>query len=199
MRLNKRTAVAAVVAVAGMAAIGVGLSVAADLRATDLRNLEPVMRLSQAGTLAQSGTAPVDKAATPATSATPVAPAPAGTGPAPAGDTAAIVYDGEDAQGILGRKVQSATGEDMGRVVDVVVDRAGQVRAAVIDFGGFLGVGNRKVAIDWNAFHFAPTGSRYDQITLALTRDQVKDAPEYKDGKPLVVLGAIDSWPVPPE
>jgi hypothetical protein len=73
------------------------------------------------------------------------------------------------------------------------------VRAAVIDFGGFLGVGNRKVAIDWNAFHFAPTGSKYDQITLALTRDQVKDAPEYKEGKPLVVLGAIDTSPIPPE
>jgi hypothetical protein len=199
MRLKKRTAAAAVVAVAGMAAIGVGLSVAADLRATDLRALEPVMRLSQAGTVAQGGSAPVDKPATPATSATPSTPAPAGTGPAPAGDTAAIVYDGEDAQGILGRKVQSATGEDMGRVVDVVVDRGGQVRAAVIDFGGFLGVGNRKVAIDWNAFHFAPTGSKYDQITLALTRDQVKDAPEYKEGKPLVVLGAIDTSPIPPE
>jgi len=199
MRLDHRTAGVAAIAAVVIITAAAGLSVAADLRATDLRALEPVMRLSQAGTVAQGGSAPVDKAATPATSATPATAAPAGTGPAPAGDTAAIVYDGEDAQGILGRKVQSATGEDMGRVVDVVVDRGGQVRAAVIDFGGFLGVGNRKVAIDWNAFHFAPTGSKYDQITLALTRDQVKDAPEYKEGKPLVVLGAIDTSPIAPE
>jgi hypothetical protein len=27
----------------------------------------------------------------------------------------------------------------MGRVVNVVVDQSGQVRAAIIDFGGFLG------------------------------------------------------------
>jgi hypothetical protein len=40
--------------------------------------------------------------------------------------------------------------EDMGRIVDVIVDRSGQVRAAVIDFGGFLGVGSRKIAVDWN-------------------------------------------------
>jgi hypothetical protein len=36
----------------------------------------------------------------------------------------------------------------MGRVVNVVVDQSGQVRAAIIDFGGFLGVGNRKIAVD---------------------------------------------------
>ena len=72
------------------------------------------------------------------------------------------------------------------------------MRAAVIDFGGFLGVGNRKVAIDWNALHFAPTGSRDDRITLDLTREQVKAAPEYRDGAPLVVLGAADSVPAAP-
>src|SRR5262249_50857755 len=59
------------------------------------------------------------------------------------GDSSATtVIDKEDVQAILGRRVLSSTGEDMGRVVDIVVDRSGQVRAAVIDFGGFLGVGN---------------------------------------------------------
>src|SRR5260370_42370332 len=61
-----------------------------------------------------------------------------------------------DAHGVLGRDVRSAADEDMGRIVDVVVDRAGQVRAAVIDFGGFLGVGTRKILADWNAFPFLP-------------------------------------------
>jgi hypothetical protein len=108
-------------------------------------------------------------------------------------EAAAIVLNQQDVQGILGRQVLSAAGEDMGRVIDVVVDRAGQARAAVIDFGGFLGVGNRKVAIDWSALRFSPTGSNYDRITLELTRDQVKAAPEYKDGRPLVVMGAAES------
>ncbi|MFL5043754.1 MAG: PRC-barrel domain-containing protein [Xanthobacteraceae bacterium] len=114
------------------------------------------------------------------------------------GDIAATVLDQQDVQGILGRQVLSSAGQDMGRVIDIVVDRSGQVRAAVIDFGGFLGVGNRKVAIDWNALHFAPTGSKYDRITLDLTREQVSAAPEYKDGRPLVVLGAADSVPPSP-
>ena len=111
---------------------------------------------------------------------------------------AATVFDNQDVQSILGRQVLSSAGENMGRVIDVVVDRNGQVRAAVIDFGGFLGVGNRKIAVDWNVLRFAPTGSKYDRITLDLTCDQVKAAPEYKDGKPLVVVGAVESLPSSP-
>ena len=80
----------------------------------------------------------------------------------------------------------------MGRVVNVIVDRTGQVRAAVIDFGGFLGVGNRKIAIDWSALHFATAANKDDRITLDLARDQVKAAPEYKDGHPLVVFGTAE-------
>jgi sporulation protein YlmC with PRC-barrel domain len=111
------------------------------------------------------------------------------------GDTSATtVIDKEDVQAILGRQVLSSAGEDMGRVVDIVVDRSGQVRAAVIDFGGFLGVGNRRVAVDWAALRFSPTGSRYDRITLELTREQVNAAPEYKDGRSLVVVGVADTY-----
>jgi sporulation protein YlmC with PRC-barrel domain len=107
---------------------------------------------------------------------------------------ATTVIEKEDVQAILGRQVLSSTGEDMGRVIDIVVDRSGQVRAAVIDFGGFLGVGNRRVAVDWAALRFAPTGSRYDRITLELTREQVNAAPEYKDGRSLVVVGVADTY-----
>jgi hypothetical protein len=104
------------------------------------------------------------------------------------------IIDPADAQGILGREVRSAADENMGRIVDVVVDRSGQVRAAVIDFGGFLGVGSRKIAVDWKALHFARIANEGDRIILDLTRDQVKEAPEYKDGKPVVVLGVSGSF-----
>ena len=93
-------------------------------------------------------------------------------------------------QGVLGREVRSSVDENMGRIVDVIVDRAGHVRAAIIDFGGFLGVGSRKIAVDWNALRFHPDSAKRDVITLELTRDQVKAAPEYKDKQPVVVLGA---------
>jgi hypothetical protein len=98
-----------------------------------------------------------------------------------------------DAHSVLGRDVRSPADEDMGHIVDVVVDRAGAARAAVIDFGGFLGVGSRKIAVDWNALHFGRVANKSDSITLELTKDQVRAAPEYKEDKPVVVLGASGS------
>jgi hypothetical protein len=109
------------------------------------------------------------------------------------------ILDSDEAKGILGREVLSAADENMGRIVDVIVDRNGLVRAAIIDFGGFLGVGNSKIAVEWSALHFPPPGQSNTKITLDLTRDQVKAAPEYEDGKPIVVLGALGKLePLPP-
>src|SRR5271165_566782 len=53
----------------------------------------------------------------------------------------------EDAEAILGQRVTDQEGKDVGRLVDVLVDSSGQPQAAVIDFGGFMGVGNRKIAV----------------------------------------------------
>ena len=100
------------------------------------------------------------------------------------------VIGARDAHGILGREVRSAANEDMGRVVDVIVDRDGTVRAAVIDFGGFLGVGSRKIVVDWGALRFGGVANKKDSITLELTKAQVAAAPEYKEDAPVIVLGA---------
>ena len=109
------------------------------------------------------------------------------------------VLNNHEVEGILGREVRSATNENMGRIVDVLVDRGGQVRAAIIDFGGFLGVGSRKIAVDWGALHFPQPGKPGERIALDLTRDQVKTAPEYRDGKPVVILGALGKLESLPE
>jgi hypothetical protein len=103
------------------------------------------------------------------------------------------IIGASEAHGVLGREVRSPADEDMGRIVDVIVDRLGTVRAAVIDFGGFLGVGSRKIVVDWNALHFGRIANKSDSITLELTKEQVIAAPEYKDGTPIVVLGASGS------
>ena len=110
------------------------------------------------------------------------------------------VLDHQEVQGILGREVRSGANEKMGRIVDVIVDRSGEVRAAIIDFGGFLGVGSRKIAVAWNALRFLPDAKNVERIGLELTRDQVQGAPEYKEDKPVVVLGAsggLESLPFP--
>ncbi len=126
--------------------------------------------------------------------------APSAGAPQPSTPSAAVtILTDHEVEGILGREVVSSASENMGRVVDVLVDRSGQVRAAIIDFGGFLGVGSRKIAVDWNALHFPPPAKPDAKITLELTRDQVKAAPEYQEGKPIVVLGALGKLESLPE
>ena len=108
----------------------------------------------------------------------------------PAPPPSVTVIGARDAHGILGREVRSAADENMGRIVDVIVDRSGTVRAAVIDFGGFLGVGSRKIVVDWTALRFGAIANKSDSISLELTKDQVSAAPEYKEDTPVIVLGA---------
>jgi hypothetical protein len=116
---------------------------------------------------------------------------PAQTAPPPDAPASVTILNNHEVEGILGREVLSAANENMGRVADVIVDRSGQVRAAIIDFGGFLGVGSRKIAVDWSALHFPQPAQQDARVTLELTRDQVKAAPEYQEGKPVVALGAL--------
>jgi len=107
----------------------------------------------------------------------------------------AVILDPLTVQAVLGREVRGVGDENMGRIVDVIVDRSGQVRAAVIDFGGFLGVGSRKIAVDWSILRFG-SGEKSDRVVVDLTPAQVKAALEYKDGKPVVVLGAPAATPL---
>jgi sporulation protein YlmC with PRC-barrel domain len=109
----------------------------------------------------------------------------------PASEPTMTVLDHHEVQGILGREVRSTSDENMGRIVDVIVDRTtGQVKAAIIDFGGFLGVGSRKIAVAWKALHFSSDEKKPEKVALELTRDQVRASPEYKEDRPVVVLGA---------
>jgi len=116
--------------------------------------------------------------------------APAEAAKEPLPPASVTVIGARDAHGILGREVRSAANEDMGRIVDAIVDREGNVRAAVIDFGGFLGVGSRKIVVEWSALRFGGVSSKRDSITLELTKAQVSAAPEYKEDAPVIVLGA---------
>lgn len=105
----------------------------------------------------------------------------------------ATVVDEEQLESVLGLDARSSTGENMGRIVDVIVDRDGQVRAAIIDFGGFLGVGSRKIAVDWRSLHFDP--KKAGAVVVSLTKDQLRVAPVYKADEPVVVIGGPGAKP----
>ena len=113
-------------------------------------------------------------------------------GPAPELTTA-------DATGVLGRMVRDSDGKEIGRIVDVVVDPAAQPRAIVVDVGGFMGVGSRKVAVSWASVHVPPPGAADKEVSIDLSDQQVRTAPDYTDrSKPAVVVGPPVADSVPP-
>jgi hypothetical protein len=142
--------------------------------------------------------APAPGTGNPAEAPSPPKATPAPSPPAaPGTETPAVVVDNNQAQTLLGKPVRSAKGEDLGRVVDVIVDRNGVVQAAVVDFGGFLGVGSRKIAVDWHILHF-PDGGPPDKLIADLPRDQLRKAPVYKEGEPVVIMGRTTPAPAAP-
>jgi len=128
--------------------------------------------------------------------APPTAPADHATGDTALGGASLDYFPRDHLFRILGKEVLSAKGEDMGRIVDVLFDEKGEPHAAVIDFGGFLGVGTRKIAISWSALRF-DLGEKKNAIALDLDREKLKAAPEYKyteSDKPIPVV----AQPQPP-
>ncbi|MGE5151685.1 MAG: hypothetical protein ACM3II_16315, partial [Rhodospirillaceae bacterium] len=63
--------------------------------------------------------------------------------------------------------------------------------------GGFLGVGTRKIAVDWHILHFPDSGPP-DKLIADLPRDQLRKAPVYKEGEPIVIMGRTMPAPAAP-
>jgi hypothetical protein len=91
---------------------------------------------------------------------------------------------------LLGHLVESRTSKDIGRVVDILVDHDGHPRAAVLDVGGFLGVGTRKVVVAWSALHFSAAGGDNITVAIDISSDRIKAAPAYVPGKPVIALAS---------
>lgn len=115
---------------------------------------------------------------------------PAAAPPPPAkAETPALLVDDKHVESILGKSIVSSSGETLGNVTDILVDGEGRVRAAIVDFGGFLGVGARKLAVAWTALHFVQGKSAITAV-LDMNKDQLRGAPEYRAGDPIVIVGA---------
>ncbi len=88
---------------------------------------------------------------------------------------------------VLGQRVFDAGGDEIGLLVDVLVTPNGQPKAAVIDVGGFMGVGTRRVAVAWSLLRFSNKAGDV-RIIEDLTQDETAAAPEYRgtDGTDIV-------------
>jgi sporulation protein YlmC with PRC-barrel domain len=100
------------------------------------------------------------------------------------------------AEGLLGQPVIDAKGTVIGHVVDVLIDQTGKPKAAVIEFAGFLGLGDRKIAVSWTALEFSVAK---DQISIVVTldADKLKALPQYQEDDQSVPV-AVEKAPKPP-
>jgi PRC-barrel domain protein len=97
----------------------------------------------------------------------------------------------QPAESVLGIEVHTNSEKNIGRIIDVLAGRRGGIEAVVVEFGGFLGIGTRKVAIEWSALRLESEGNQLIAV-LNIPRDQLRAAPEYKQGQPAVITRAID-------
>ena len=80
------------------------------------------------------------------------------------------------ASNLMGKSVLGPNNERIGDINDLVLAQDGKVIAVVVGVGGFLGIGEKNVAIPFERVTVAPTG---DQVTTQLTRQELEQAPQF--------------------
>ncbi len=98
--------------------------------------------------------------------------------------------------GMMDREIVGPDKLDIGHVIDVLVDPNGRPQAVLVETGGFLGIGNRRIAVAWTGISF-PEDQPNGPIRTIMTINQVRSAPAYQGSGPVsVAVGA--QLPPPP-
>lgn len=80
---------------------------------------------------------------------------------------------------VIGSTVVNRQGEDVGSIEDIVMD-SDQSRFAIVSVGGFLGIGDRNVAIPMDQLQL---GEDESYLMSAQTEEELEDLPEYQEGQ----------------
>lgn len=86
------------------------------------------------------------------------------------------------ADALTGNQVKSSVedDEDIGTITDLVIDEDGQINAVVVGVGGFLGMGEKNVAIEWDSLELTKDEDGEDYvITVNASQDALEAAEEY--------------------
>jgi len=83
------------------------------------------------------------------------------------------------------RKVKNIDSEQLGRISELVIDKSGQTRYAVLSHGGTLGINEKMTAVPWKALQISTKGEHY---ILNLSKEQLDEIPTFSE----------DNWPIQP-
>jgi sporulation protein YlmC with PRC-barrel domain len=79
---------------------------------------------------------------------------------------------------VEGTSVYNNTGDKLGSIDDLMIDkRTGQVRYAVMKFGGFLGIDTDRYPIPWNILKY---DTEKDGYVVPLDKSKLEKAPKYQ-------------------
>jgi len=68
----------------------------------------------------------------------------------------------------------------IGEVMDVLVDKSGKVTSLIVGVGGFLGAGEKDVAVPFEAVHVTNQDNSKWRLVMNATKDELKNAPGFK-------------------
>lgn len=95
-------------------------------------------------------------------------------------DTALTSSNVISSERVEGTAVYDTTGDKLGSIDDLMIDKhSGQVRYAVLEFGGFLGMGTDRYPLPWSMLKYDTTQDGY---VVPLDKKTLEGAPSYQDG-----------------
>ena len=68
----------------------------------------------------------------------------------------------------------------IGEVMDVLIDKSGKVTSLIVGVGGFLGAGEKEVAVPFDAVHVTNKDNNKWYLVMNTTKDDLKSAPGFK-------------------
>ena len=84
---------------------------------------------------------------------------------------------------IIGAPVYSSAANDadhLGDINDLVLNNNGEIAAVVLGVGGFLGIGEKQVAVDYSALQWVVAADNTERFVLETTVDDLTNAPDFK-------------------
>jgi hypothetical protein len=80
---------------------------------------------------------------------------------------------------LVGSTVKNTAGDSIGDINEIILTSDGAAAAAVIGVGGFLGMGEHKVAVQFKSLKIDRDSNGNDVVTLDTTKEALKKAPEW--------------------
>jgi hypothetical protein len=115
---------------------------------------------------------------------------------APAAKVAPSSMGEHRASNILNASLKNAAGESIGDVNDLLLDSTGKISHVIVGVGGFLGIGERNVALKFEQVQLTRDSNNRLTATANVTKESLKSAPEWKD--PSAASSQTTSQPTKP-